>query len=250
MPNAIRFNNKPLPSWVRVTGITFPVLPELEHREYAMPRRYGNIDSGVEIGGKTFSIDVTLLLDEENIHDKTQELKDWLKGSGWRNMSKLVFEESPDHYYLARVVSSVDVDDLFLYGEGSIEFRSSDGLRYSNTQSTHNFSGQSATVDYSGQEVAPVIFTVEFNEPLSDLTITHEQTDKAIVLAGNFQSGQKVVIDNNLKTVRLNGSIAMNLLTFESRWLYLYEGTNTFTIQSGGQSDLNIDVKMEYQKRN
>lgn len=251
MANVVRFNNEPLPDWVRVTGITFPALPEISHKEHASPSRYGNLDTGVDIGGKPFTLDVIILLEDGvTIHDRAQELKRWLKGSGWDRPSELVFEESPDHYYLARAVSSTDLNDLFLHGEGSIELKSSDGIRYDSSVSTKNVSGMSGNVEYSGQEVTPVEVEITLNQNVDDLAIVHEQSGKQIHLTSPLTSGQTIVIDCDSKQVTLDGEPAMRLLGVMSKWMYLEEGRNTFSIQSTTGSELALSTVISYRERN
>lgn len=241
MTNAVKFNNAPLPEWVKVTGITFSTLPELSHREHSTPRRYGNIDTGVEIGGKSFTLDVLIDINATNIQDRSQELKKWLKGKDWDTTSKFVFEESPNYYYLARAVNSVDINDLFLYGEGTIEFKSPDGIRYKSTETTDD---PTTTVNYPGQEEAPVIFTVAIDQDVTNLEIKHIQSNRSIELIGDFTVGQEVIIDCSRKVVTVDGENGMKLLSFASRWIYLEEGNNDFTLSPS------ISATVTYRERN
>lgn len=250
MDNVVSFNDKPLPEWVRVTGITFPALPELTHKEHEVSGRYGNVDSGVEIGGKTFSLEVLIKLDDVNIQDRVQELKAWLKGSGWENTDKLVFEESPDYYYLARNISSVDVNDLFMYGTGSIEFRASDGIRYDRRINKLPFIYSELVFFYSGQEQAPITVNVDVSGDVSGIALTHLESDKQLLLNGDFKNGDSVVLDNSKKVVKVNESTDMNRLKIGSRWLYLDSGKNTLRLSVEEGSVESLDVTLEYQERN
>lgn len=232
MENVVTFNGIALPQWVKVTGINFPVLPTIDVRESIIPRRYGNVDNGVKFGGKTIKLAVMILLGEkDNLQDRADELKAWLRGDNWKP-SKLIFDEQPDRYMLARVSNEVDIEDLFFVGTGEIEFYSANPLKYSLQETTETGNSNGVSLPYVGLEKAPTVISVEITQACTDLSISHKETGNQIYLRGNFNSGQTVVVDSNRKLVQVDGITANTLLDFTSRWIYVEHGANTITSSS------------------
>lgn len=247
MANVVTFNGQALPSWVKVTGITFPALPEIDTRESIVPRRYGNIDSGVKFGGKPFKLSVMILQDETaSLHHRADELKQWLRGDNW-GPSKLVFLEQPNKYYMARASGSVDIEDLFYIGSGDIELYASDPTKYDVDLTQVAGTTAGVSVRYLGQEKAPVIITINVVADCKDLEMTHKETGNKIYLRGNFNSGQTVVLDSSKKLVKVNDTNAMQLLDFNSRWLYVENGSNTFTGRTL-TSDVVNSIAVQYRR--
>lgn len=227
--SVVIFNNVDIPSFVKVTGITFSVLPSIDMLQTSMPRKYGNIDNGVKLGGKAFELSLLLLHDDkQSIQDQSDELAEWLKGDNWKP-SKLTFKEQPNQYYLARVSNSVEVDDLFKYGQTTITFEASNPVKYTKSGLTHTSDTGTVAFNYEGKVNAVPTIVIKVLVPSTDIIIKHNQSQNTIKLNGNFQVGQTIVIDNNLKKVSLNNSVSMKLLDFTSKWIYVENGQNTIT---------------------
>lgn len=230
MSNVVTFNGVALPAWVKVTGISFPVLPEIDVRESVIPRRFGNVDNGVKFGGKPISLEVILTLTEQdNIQERADELKRWLRGNAWKP-SRLIFDEQPNKFLLARVSNAVDIDDLFVAGSGEIEFYSADPTKYAVTETSIVSTTGSLSAPYAGMEKAPAVIKVNVLANCTDIEVRHSQTGHKLLLRGNFISGQTVTLDSSRKLIKVNDTVAMGLLDFSSRWLYLSEGSNTFIL--------------------
>ena len=175
---SIKFNKKALPSFIKVTGITFPVLPEVNFAETEVPRRYGNIDNGVTFGGKPIKIEISIIRDKvKNIHAQADELKAWLKGDSWKP-SQLTFNEQPNQYVLARVTNNVEIEDLFIHGTSSIDFYASNPTKYDITPGTATSATGAVNVSYTGTEDTPAVITVTVKEACSNLNIKHTQSSK------------------------------------------------------------------------
>lgn len=246
---SVKFNKKDAPDFIRVTGINFPALPEIEHKETAVPRRYGNIDNGVNFGGKPITLTI-MLVDEKvkNIHDQSDELKLWLKGDNWKP-SQLTFDEQPKQYLLARVVNNVEIDDLFIHGESSIEFYASDPTKYDVASYSVSSENGAVNIPYTGMEATPAVITVTIKEACNNLNIKHSQSAFNIRLLGAFKAGSKVLIDCDRKVIKVDGTVTMKLLAFESRWIYLSEGTNTIAVTSENNPAKNT-ISVDYKKAN
>ncbi|MGB3160395.1 MAG: distal tail protein Dit [Carnobacterium sp.] len=246
---SVKFNKKSVPDFIRITGIKFPVMGEISHNETVIPRRFGNIDNGINFGGKKINLTITLVKDKiKNIHTQSDELKVWLKGDNWKP-SQLTFDEQPTKYLLARVVGSVDINDLFMYGESEIEFIASDPTKYDLASYNVSSTNGAVNIPYAGMEDTPAVITVTVKEACNNLNIKHTQTGFNIRLIGAFKAGAVVLIDCDKKVVKVNGAVTMKLLAFESRWIYLSSGTNTITVTSEDKPALNT-VSVDYKVAN
>ena len=244
----VKFNGVEIPSFIKITGITFPVLPDVDVRETRVPRRLGNVDNGVKFGGKTINLSVVLLSDKnKSIQTQSDELKAWLKGDNW-NVSKLVLGDQPNKYYLARVSNEVEINDLFVNGEGNIDFYSADPVKYDATESTANSTNAIANITYTGLENAPTNITIQVTSDCTNIQLTHQQTGKVLRLVGTFKIGQTINIDNSKKVVKLNGTTAMTLVAFDSDWLYLVSGANRITFTSS-TSGVKNEFQIKYRKQ-
>lgn len=233
MVKVVSFNNVEIPEFMRVTGISFPVLPSINYRETSVPRRFGNVDNGVDFEGKPITISVTLVENTAiNLHDMADKIKDWVTGNNWKP-SPLTFAEQPGKYLLARVVNAVDIEDLFVYGTAEIEFYAADPTKYNVGETTVSSVGNSATVAYSGREVAPTVITVTIVADCTNLTLRHSQSTNEIKLLGTFKKGQVVTLNSDKKIIKVNDTVAMNLIDFTSKWINLQKGNNSFILSTG-----------------
>lgn len=246
--SVVKFNGVEIPAFIKVTGITFPVLGAVTTRETEIPRRLGNVDNGVKFGGKPINLSITLLKDnKKTIQEQSDELKLWLKGDNWK-VSQLILGDQPNKYHLARVSNSVEINDLFINGEGEIEFYCADPVKYDVTEQTKASTAGVATITYTGIEEAPTNITVQVTKDCTNIKLTHKQTGKAIDLIGTFKIGQSINIDSSKKVVKVDGVTAMRLVSFSNEWLYLTQGTNTITFTSSTSGVVN-QFQTKYRKQ-
>ncbi|MEB6213504.1 phage tail family protein [Enterococcus casseliflavus] len=243
----ITFTGKEIPSFLKVTGITFPVLGEVSVQESEIPRRIGNVDNGVKFGAKQIKISVLFVpIPNKTIHDQADLLKEWLMGDNWK-VGKLVFSEQSNKYIVGRFANNIEIEDLFIAGQGELEFRASDPIKYDSQSTSKSSSSGNLVIEYTGLEKAPTVFTVQMTQGVENFTIEHVQTGKKLSLLGNFLTGQTIVIDSNKKIAKLNGQTQMKLVDLENDWLYLQKGTNTFKFKSNDNNKIN-DFQLTYTK--
>lgn len=247
MVKVVSFNGVEIPSFVRVTGITFPTLAEVSMRESELPRRYGNLDNGVKFGGKPFSLKTVWIPENgKDIHTMSDELKAWLRGNDWKP-SKFTFADQSNKYVNARVTNSVDVEDLFLYGEADINFYAADPVKYDVTETVNASSAGSAAITYKGLENAPTVVTATITADCTNLTLKHVQSGRELKLIGTFKAGQTVSFNSVQKLIKVNNTVAMDLLDFRSRWINLIGGSNTITLTTATAGVVN-EFKVSHRK--
>lgn len=256
MVKVVSFNRQEIPAFLKVTGISFPVLGNSTPREITIPGRVGNRDNKPKIGGKLFKLDVLLKHDpKRTILDQSDDLKRWIRGNNWEP-SQFILGDQPNKFYKARVTNSVDIDDLFIHGTGSIEFYASDPIKYDTSKVVINSfikNGNTISFDYSGLEMAPVTFELTPTLLIKNLSIKHRETGKSLHIIGDLAPTRPIVIDCNSKIIRYDNYVNMNLLSFSSDWLYLQEGMNTFEFSAkswGTTLDLSKEnpIKISYRQ--
>lgn len=223
--------------------------------EVSIPRRFGNIDGGVKFGSNP-PIKLSILIKKQkdkNLHMQADELKLWLKGDNWKT-GKLVFGEQPNKYVIARASNSVQLNDLFVSGEGEIEFHCSNPIKYDVNETVLTNPTASNIINYQGAERAPAVIEITFTKDVSRLVINQWFNDvggaiNSLSINGNFKVGQTLIIDSDKKVVRLNGQPAMKLFGLKSKWIYLDYGKHKFQI-SGVENDgimrIQTGTKLKY----
>lgn len=243
----IKFNGVRLPSWVVVTGISFQTLPTLDIFEYQAPRRVGGIDGGVKRGGSTIKLSLLMLKDKsKNIHQQRLELKKWAIGDNWKP-SQLILDEQPNKYYMARVLNSMEIDDLFTHGKTDVEFYCADPIAYDVNETVVNSSGTTVTIDYKGLE--PALVKIVINHPYSytNLKVANLKTGVENRLINEVNPNKELIIDNVKKKVTIDGDTAMKIVSLENEWLYLENGVQEIRVASkyGGAP---IEFKVIYRQ--
>lgn len=229
----IKFNKKPLPSFLKITGFTFSVLPEISLKQAVVPKRIGVIDNGVEFGSISYQFDFVLVkrVKEDEVLDYVDEFKKWAKGDNWKE-SQLIFDSQPNQYLMGRLANNIELKDMFVAGEGSFEIVCSNPVKFYLGETTKNSTSNIVTINYTGLEKATTRFEIVLASDCTNISITQKETRNTTSLLGTFKSGQKIIIDSDKKSVKLNDVVSMKLVNLENDWLYLEEGTNTFTLST------------------
>lgn len=224
--NTMTFNHVPIPDFMIVTGVSFDAIGDISIQEMSIPGRLGNIDNGITRGGKNIQLTCKLIKKGEHIQEYADRLKLWLKGDNW-NPSRLTLSEQPDYYFMARVINSVDIDDLYAVGETTIDFYASDPVKYKKDFTALSSDNGLLQFTYRGIEDSPLLLTFTTPVDLSSVSFTQERSGRVTSITGNIKKGSVIEIDSNKKVVKLNGSINMNLLSLSNEWLYAVSGINT-----------------------
>lgn len=247
---SVKFNGVTKPGFIRVVGLSFSTISDIASNESFIPGRVGNYDSGIERGGAVYNLSIQLVGNDESIFQMKRELKSWLKGNNWKP-SKLELKENPGKYVLARIGSDSEINDLFTHGETDIQFYCADPKEYDTELTEDSFTDSDFEVDYSGIEETATVFEITLNSSLPNLSLRHVESGNTITLTSPFNSGQKIILDSDNKLVEVNESKAMNILNYNSNWLYLESGINEFELystQSGNKVPVNAGIKITYRK--
>lgn len=239
----ITFNGKELPEWVSVTGLTLQST-NVEVLEHEAKRRVGNFDAGINKGGINIDLDIFIEpVKGLSLFEQQDILKRFIMGDNWK-VSKLVIKEQPNKYYNARYVGQGEITDNFTHGVSSMTFYASDPKKYDVTETVKSSSSGQAIVNYTGLEETPIEIEISVTKAVANPVIEHLETGKKMSLIGNFKVGQKVIIDTNSRNVKLDGTSIKSKMAFESNWLSLEYGTNTF--KSTSPDGVINDFKLKY----
>lgn len=236
----INFNGMDIPDFVRVKAVNTTALPEISNNYKNVAGGFGVISTGTAVGGKTIEIEFVIVLPKGlNLLQAERELAYWLMGNDFK-LSPLVISDECELEYQAQVNGNVNVSDLLVAGEGTIEFFVPRGV------ATHRFTKHGA-VDNTNKEVVVDYYGTADSFPVFEFTpsreyvkesfrLTHKEKGESLILTGNFKAGEKITIDCNKKLVKIGNDLQLNMLDLQSRWLKISSRRiNTFTFNFDGE---------------
>ncbi|HBI7084843.1 TPA: phage tail family protein [Clostridium perfringens] len=235
----VTFNGVDMPDCLKVKAVNTSILPEVKTSYKDVAGGFGVIDTGTTIGGKTISLDVVIVPPAgKSLLEMQREVAFWLMGNDFK-LSPLVISEECDLEYMAKVNGAVNIKDLFFVGEGTIDFYVPKGIAVGRfTRYGANESGNKIIVDYLGTAPSYPIF--EFT-PTKDyknttLRIAHIETGDTTLITGNFNAGEKIIIDSTKRLVKKGGVLSLDMIDLKSKWLKLKgRRINTFTYNLEGE---------------
>ena len=186
------------------------LMPGLENQFLTLPGRDGGLDLGSTLGMRTIRLEAGFLpqASVSNLSDKIDTLTAWL--SPEKGAKRLVLDEFPDRYFLARVSENLMLTRVLrMMGSFELTFLAPDPFAYAledetavyTEPGTFRFTRQKGNSSSSPILRVKATFT-ESNRPRLLLTINHE----TLVLSGIAPSGSILEIDCGMQTVRLLNS--------------------------------------------
>lgn len=85
-------------------------------------------------------------------------------------------------------------------------------------------------IEYGGTAPGYPVFYIDVIDELDSLQILHVESGRYVLIEGNFQPGDEIVIDHNDQSITLNGVYRLDLLSIKSRFFRLQKGTNSFEV--------------------
>ncbi|HID0815694.1 TPA: phage tail domain-containing protein [Clostridium botulinum] len=233
----VNFNGVNIPSWIKVKAVDFTALAEPTINLTKRTGGIGSIYSGFSLGSKKISLKILIPPQYKTsfITGKTtsetpvlttvaRELSEWLMGDNWKP-SPLYFGNDEGIYYDAIVSNSVDISDLLVAGEGTIEFVVPSGVSRGAIHgniATIDWTNKVATIDYQG--TAPSYAYVEYKPH----TIINPEDDWYMEVQENltelyidyFNSFSENVIDCEARSIKSTSTTSLNNLRFNKfTWL-------------------------------
>jgi predicted phage tail component-like protein len=221
------------------------ILPPIEARTLDLPLVHGGIDYGRRYGMREIEVQVSIKSNSyTNLRTKIRQIAKWLNSE---NLERLSFSDEPDKYYMARVVDSTVLDDLYLYEETTLKFLCPSPFAFSLTEATGSLT-KGGTLQHTmlGTIDTYPVFTITFTAATSSYTISSTVGTQSylIELKDNFIIGDVVKVDCGTGKITVNGSTRQNILTLDSDLIVLKEGVNY--IWSGNQANVSYAYKQRW----
>ena len=85
-------------------------------------------------------------------------------------------------------------------------------------------------IEYGGTAPGYPVFYIDVIDELNSLQILHVESGRYVLLEGNFQPGDEIVVDHNDQSITLNGVYRLDMLNIKARFFRLQKGTNSFEV--------------------
>jgi predicted phage tail component-like protein len=199
----INFGTVDLPSFVKVSGIEYSVLPPITHKAINFSGRAGAYDYGVDLGQSKIKVSIQIIADDEfDIIKKTRLLADWLYHE---DLQPLLLEDEPDKQYMARVIGETNIAELVRVGQGTLEFTCPNAYAEGLADVNYNFSPTDITpmqIENVGTVEAYPVIELTVKEDTSSLTLI---SDKKFITVGQSQTITKPTAVKDPEILGING---------------------------------------------
>lgn len=206
------FNEKKIPSFIRVTDITIQAFPTEKRK---------------------ITVDFVVYRKGLLSNNQLDELASWLIGDNGKE-SKLMLPNDNSSYYLAKVNNTVDIGGSLRKGSGTIEFICQDTTRKSVDQKSMSITKE-AIILYSGNSKSyPLVrFTISSSCNEIKISVMNDKFNNFIRLVGHFSKGQVIEVDTKKKKVIVDNQLNMQILALDSNFHYLLPGINQYSLLNG-----------------
>lgn len=211
-----------------------PLLPVAKVRRIELPNSSGAYDfDGIEYGLRSVTMKIQYIgTTFEELRTRARSIASWLSTPGW---AKLIINDEPDKYYLAKVTDEIELETLFEMGSADIQF-DCQPFAYSTVEKTYNLSGNTSFNNPGTRDIncrSP--YGSKFKITTSgSCTIT--MNGKSLTYSG----GDSAIIDNVEMEVTAGGVNKFNSLTGDiDSFLSILPGDNVISI-SGGSIIINF----------
>lgn len=237
MSKGLSFNGKHTREMdILVTDLKMPLVSNMRDTYESVPGRDGNIlfpgwleDKRIEC---TFGVRCTR---SERIA-KLREVAQWLYT---RERKQLIFDTSPDVYYMAKVSGQVDVEHLQGISLVKVAFQAEPFAYSVNKMSMSKqitSSDKQITLANNGTyDVFPTIKVSNANTNSLSLTLGNDK----LTISNTLRTSDVLTIDCDEMTVLLNDTNILDKTT--GTFLSLKPGTNVMTVEA--QNTLNVSVE-------
>lgn len=254
-----------------------PILPALRKREMSIAGKHGTYSFGSDTyDNRIVSVDIAYVKDtlsEFRLH--AREISAWLSQTGYK---KLIFDDEPDKYYLAKIYNNIGLETLYTLGEATIQFECQPHALYVVSSAEDIYIDDEVPLDSdilldAGDDytytldagVSNDIITIAYNGN-AELGLGAEQGAQFnIIVTGTFTvfsismngktliytencTAQTITIDNVNATVK-NGTAnkLFNTTGDVGEFLKLIPGNNVITItKTGGNVDFTFDFRSQF----
>lgn len=242
----LNFNGRDLPEFIKVQTVNIQTLPVVNMNLKQIVGSSGRLAGRSDLGEKTITCEIMVVIPNGySLQKCARELAVWLRGDDF-NLSPLIIKDDPDVRYMAKIGASVDLTDLFVAGQGTIEFIIPSGDAEAVTTSSASGTN-SVTVNNTGtKRVFPVIkATIGTAAHGGTVNIRNNTTGDRLTLNGNFKAGDVFTIDCLKNLVKKGDNVDISMLNLESKFFDLREGKNVIQCDNNNTT-LEVTYRVKY----
>lgn len=251
-------------------SIDRPLLPAARKQEIEVAGMDGTLDFGIITYGNR-PIRVLLQYVGDTFADlrlKSREIAFWLSQSTYK---RLIFDDEPDKFYLAKVYDEVGlvVEDLLEFGKATVTFECQpfaysvdEDVWFDRVMTDAEIIQNGGTYKvFPVIEITPISLSGDMDEavevtgvfdpaaPVLVTTVTNPAItigDNTLLYTGTLTDGQTLIIDTAKWQATKGGLNVLNMITGD--WLFLDAGDNelSFTDET---SECGTTIKITYRKR-
>jgi len=224
-----------------------PLLPAVKVKRIELPGTSGAYDfPGNEYSLRTVTMKIAYIgTSYQELRSRARSIAAWLSTSTW---AKLILNDEPDKYYLARVTNDIDLDSLWESGTADVVF-DCQPFAYAVTDQEPSFIISGTTVcNFTN----PGTRVINNNSPQGSkfkIEVAGTFTDMALTINGkSLIYGEPIngflVIDNIEMTAFLGSTNKFSVLSGAiDTFLSINAGANALTI---GGTTLNVTMTVKY----
>lgn len=225
-------------------SINRPILPGRRPRTIEIYGKAGIVDYG---GGDYGTTPITIKIAYTGVNStefraRSRDVSAWLSSDKWE---KLIVDDEPDKYYLARITSAIDFETFTKLGHATIVFECQP-FAYSTGYHTHSTEEGALTFYNPGTK------EINFHCPQgskSSIVVTGTWTSFTLALNGEMleytEAGSGTVTFDNIEMeVDLDGLNKLSVVDGDiDKFLSIKPGENTIYITG---ADLDVTVTVDY----
>ncbi|KMY63338.1 Phage protein [Geobacillus stearothermophilus] len=221
---------------ILVTGLKIPLVSNMKDTYESVPGRDGNILFPGWLDDKRMECTLGVRCARSERIAKLREVARWLYT---KERKQLIFDDSPDVYYMAKVSGQVDVEHLQGISLVKVAFQAEPFAYSVNKTSVSKqitaSDKQITLVNNGTYDVFPVIKVSNANTNSLSLALGNDKLN----ISNALQTSDILTIDCDEMTVLLNDTNILDKTT--GTFLTLRPGTNVMTIEA--QNTLNVSVE-------
>lgn len=221
---------------ILVTGLKIPLVSNMKDTYESVPGRDGNILFPGWLDDKRMECTLGVRCARSERIAKLREVARWLYT---KERKQLIFDDSPDVYYMAKVSGQVDVEHLQGISLVKVAFQAEPFAYSVNKTSVSKqitaSDKQITLVNNGTYDVFPVIKVSNANTKSLSLALGNDKLN----ISNALQTSDILTIDCDEMTVLLNDTNILDKTT--GTFLTLRPGTNVMTIEA--QNTLNVSVE-------
>lgn len=223
---------------VRLLKSPISVLPGTRDKVITLPGRHGSLRMLPDLGERSLQLDLWLAADSlEQLYSRLDTVRAWL--NPLRGQQQIIFDRTPDRYYLATVAGVLDAEIVSKQGQFEAEFVCPDPFAYAITPQVITITASPHTHNQLGTMSAEPLYRVRGVSAGGGQEIRLAVGTQSITYRGALATGEWLEIDSRDKTVirvAVGGARASVMSQIvKPVFPMLAAGNNTITvIPSGG----------------